>query len=83
MKEAEDAADELRRQLEAVVLQKKALEEQLQEFSRTLSQRDELIAQLRAGREVQCLCLAGKCLCVRASGKSRVASRTRCTASAG
>ncbi|CAL8471833.1 g11375 [Coccomyxa elongata] len=52
LKEAEDAADELRRQLEAVVLQKKALEEQLQEFSRTLSQRDELIAQLRAGREV-------------------------------
>ena len=34
------------------MLQKKALEEQLQEFTRTLAQRDELIAQLRAGREV-------------------------------
>ncbi|BDA47709.1 hypothetical protein COCOBI_10-5600 [Coccomyxa sp. Obi] len=52
LKEAEDAADELRRQLEAVTLQKRALEEQLQEFTRTLAQRDELIAQLRAGREV-------------------------------
>lgn len=35
------------------MLQKKALEEQLQEFTRTLAQRDELIAQLRAGREVR------------------------------
>lgn len=52
LKEAEDEVAALKLKLEEAALEKRALEEQLAEFTRTLSQRDELIAQLRAGQEV-------------------------------
>ncbi|KAK9905590.1 hypothetical protein WJX75_002604 [Coccomyxa subellipsoidea] len=51
LKEAEDAAEELRVKLDGVMREKAALEAQLLEFTQTLAQRDELIAQLRTGRE--------------------------------
>ena len=53
LKEAEDAAEELRVKLDGVMREKAALEAQLLEFTQTLAQRDELIAQLRTGREVR------------------------------
>ncbi len=53
LKEAEDAADELALKLDIALEEKRQLEHQIQEFTQTLAERDELIAQLRADKQVQ------------------------------
>jgi septal ring factor EnvC (AmiA/AmiB activator) len=52
LKEAEDAVAELTTKLAAVQREKADLEMRLVQFTQTLAERDELIAQLRAGKEV-------------------------------
>ena len=53
LKEAEDAAAELALKLDIAVEEKRQLELQIQEFTQTLAERDELIAQLRADKQVR------------------------------
>lgn len=52
LKEAEDATAELVAKLEAVLEEKRQLELRIAEFAQTLAERDELIAQLRASKQV-------------------------------
>lgn len=52
LKEAEDETGELAAKLEAVLEEKRQLELRVAEFAQTLAERDELIAQLRAGKQV-------------------------------
>lgn len=52
LKEAEDAAAELAAKLDAALEEKRQLEQRIMEFTQTLAERDELIAQLRAGNQV-------------------------------
>lgn len=52
LKEAEDMVEELNAKLKAVQREKAQLEARLAEFTHTLAQRDELIAQLRSGNQV-------------------------------
>lgn len=54
LKEAEDAAAELALKLDIALEEKRQLELQIQEFTQTLAERDELIAQLRADKQVYC-----------------------------
>ena len=53
LKEAEDAAAELALKLDIALEEKRQLEQRVHEFTQTLAERDELIAQLRAGKQVQ------------------------------
>ena len=53
LKEAEDAAAELALKLDTALEEKRQLEQRIHEFTQTLAERDELIAQLRAGKQVQ------------------------------
>ena len=52
LKEAEDAAAELEAQLAVALEEKRQLQQRVTEFMQTLAERDELIAQLRAGTQV-------------------------------
>ncbi|CAL5221006.1 g3122 [Coccomyxa viridis] len=53
LKEAEDAAAELALKLDIALEEKRQLELQIQEFTQTLAERDELIAQLRADKQAE------------------------------
>ena len=52
LKEAEDAAAELEAKLAVALEEKRQLQQRVTEFMQTLAERDELIAQLRAGTQV-------------------------------
>ena len=52
LQEAEDAAAELAAKLDTALDEKRQLEQRIEEFTHTLAERDELIAQLRAGKQV-------------------------------
>ena len=52
LKEAEDAAAELEAKLATALEEKRQLQQRVTEFMQTLAERDELIAQLRAGTQV-------------------------------
>ena len=62
LKEAEDATAELAAKLDAVLGEKRQLELRIAEFAKTLAERDELIAQLKAGKQVG----AGACMLMKA-----------------
>lgn len=52
LQEAEDGAAELAAKLDIALDEKRQLEQRIEEFTHTLVERDELIAQLRAGKQV-------------------------------
>ncbi|CAK0783103.1 hypothetical protein CVIRNUC_006298 [Coccomyxa viridis] len=52
LKEAEDAAAELEAKLAVALEEKRQLQQRVTEFMQTLAERDELIAQLRAGTQL-------------------------------